>query len=80
MSFSKPVLSLALAVLLGLLGGCPSPSIHAILDVSDSGAFTLDGQPVAESALAAALAARHARAPALLLEIHASPQVGMAHI
>jgi biopolymer transport protein ExbD len=80
MVIQKTSLLLALAASLALLGGCPSPTIHAILDVSESGAFTLDGKPVAENALPALLELRHAQSPALLLEIHTSPQVGMQHI
>ena len=80
MTFPSLARLLPLAAFLALLGGCPSPTRHAILDVSESGVFTLDDKPVAEDALPAVLEARHAQSPALLLEIHASPQVGMQHI
>lgn len=80
MTLQKTGLLLALAASLALLGGCPSPTIHAILEVSENGIFMLDGKPVAENALPALLESRQAQSPSLLLEIHASPQVGMNHI
>jgi biopolymer transport protein ExbD len=62
------------------LAGCymPPPAPHAVVHVSAQGAYTLDGNPVAPAALEAAVAAKAASAPKLVVEIHASPAADAA--
>ncbi len=69
------------ALMLALpLAGCymPPPAPHAVVHVSAQGEYTLDGKPVAPGELEAAVAARAASAPKLVVEIHASPEADVA--
>ena len=79
MPSSRLCLTLTLAAALAGLAGCyvPAPAAHAVLEVSTSGGYVLDGRAVALAGLPAALAAAKAKSTALVVEIHASSQVSV---
>ncbi|WP_132647540.1 hypothetical protein [Rubrivivax gelatinosus] len=79
---SRPFLRLAAAGLLALLGGCyvPAPVPHALLEVSATGTYVLEGQAVDDAALAAGLSARRAAEPKLVVEIKVAPGAPMSAV
>ena len=58
----------------------PTPAAHSVLHVSPAGAYTLDGKAGDAAELAAAIGARHASTPDLVVEIHASPAASSAAV
>lgn len=74
MPSSRLRLIVTFAASLAGLAGCyvPAPAAHAVLEVSTSGGYVLDGRAVALPELPAALAAATAKSTALVVEIHAS--------
>jgi hypothetical protein len=82
MSIIRSAPGWALAAALTLVAGCyvPAPAAHAVLQIPAAGDYVLDGVAVEPAGLPGALEARHAQAPSLLLEIHASPQASSASI
>ena len=62
--------------------GCyvPPPVTHAVLSVSDGGAYTLDAQAVPAAELSQRLTARRASAANLRVDLHVTPLSSMASI
>jgi hypothetical protein len=83
MNRHTPTGPLALVSLcLALLAGCymPAPVTHAVLAVSDGGAYLLDNTPVPGPELASALAAKRAAVPNLRVDLQVSPRAAMPAI
>jgi len=84
LSMTKHPLAALLPLLVpcALLSACfvPASVVHATLRISPSGAYELDGRALAPAQLAAAIAARQAGAPSLVIEVQASPAADMAAV
>jgi hypothetical protein len=76
------VVCLALGASAGSLSGCflPKPVAHAVLRVSSSGAYELDGKALAPEQLADAIAAKQVLVPSMVLEVRASPEAGIESV